>query len=96
MRKIFNRFRRVMTVEINYSDPDGAPLVSPRNRRRPQLARILRERTLIDIGDTRIDHETHFDIGGWSEVPGHPLPPGRIVKELRRCLEEVGSRPAAA
>ncbi len=96
LRKIFNRFRRVMTVEINYSDPPGAPLVTSRNRRRPQLARILRERTLIDIGDTRIDHETHFDIGGWSEVPGHPLPPGRIVHELRRCLEEIGARSAAA
>ena len=93
LRRIFARFRRVMTVEINYSDPAGAPLITPRNRRRPQLARILRERTLVDVGDTPIEHETRLDVGGWSEVPGHPLPPGRVAHELRRCLEDLGVNP---
>ena len=40
LKEIFERFRRVMTVEINYSDPPDAPLINPHNRRRPQLARL--------------------------------------------------------
>jgi len=84
-----------MTVEVNYSDPPDAPLITPRNRRRPQLARILRERTLVDVGDTRIEHETRLDVGGWSEVPGQPLPPGKIEHELRRRLELVNGREAS-
>jgi 2-oxoglutarate ferredoxin oxidoreductase subunit alpha len=86
LRAIFSRFKQVLTVEINYSDPPHAPLITPRNRRRPQLAQILRERTLIDIDDTRVEHEHELDIGGWSEIPGQPLPPGRIEQELRKRL----------
>ncbi|HEX9734306.1 MAG TPA: 2-oxoacid:acceptor oxidoreductase subunit alpha [Thermoanaerobaculia bacterium] len=95
LRRIFSRFKQVMTVEVNYSDPPDAPLITPRNRRRPQLARILRERTLVDVGDTRIEHETRLDVGGWSEVPGQPLPPGKIEHELRRRLELVNGREAS-
>ncbi len=42
--EIFARFRRVMTIEINYSDEGGGE-----GRRRAQLAMLLRERTLVDI-----------------------------------------------
>ena len=42
--EILARFRRVMTIEINYSDEGGGE-----GRRRAQLAMLLRERTLIDI-----------------------------------------------
>ena len=55
LKEIFDRFKRVMTVEINYSDPPEAPLISPENRRRPQLTSLLRERTLIDVGAARVD-----------------------------------------
>lgn len=89
LKQIFARFRRVMTVEINYSDPPDAPLINPENRRRPQLATLLRERTLIDIGAARVDGGPRPAIDGWSEVPGQPLPPGKIVGELRRRLAAI-------
>ncbi len=44
LSEIFARFTRVMTVEINYSDPEGRP-----SRRFAQLAMLLRAETLIDI-----------------------------------------------
>ena len=90
LRDIFKRFRRVTTVEINYSDRRDAPYITPENRRRPQLARLLRERTLVDVaGTARVDRdfEPRFEIDGYSEVPGHPLPPGDIERELRRRLD---------
>ncbi len=92
LKEIFDRFRRVMTVEINYSDPPDAPLISPENRRRPQLATLLRERTLINVGAARVDGGMKVAIEGWSEVPGQPLPPGKIVQVLRTRLEGIPPR----
>jgi 2-oxoglutarate ferredoxin oxidoreductase subunit alpha len=73
LTEIFSKFRKVMTIEINYSDAADAPMVTPENRRRSQLARVLRERTLVDVGC-------------WSVVPGQPLPPGQIRTVLRERL----------
>jgi 2-oxoglutarate ferredoxin oxidoreductase subunit alpha len=73
---IFRRFRKVMTVEINYGDPADAPNITPENRRYAQLAWYLRARTLVDIDF-------------FSRVPGTPLPPGMIEQELRRRLQSV-------
>jgi len=73
---IFRRFRRVMTVEINYSDNPGDPLITDDNRRTGQLAQLLRERTLVDVGC-------------WSQVSGQPIPPGAIVDELERRLAAI-------
>ena len=91
LMEIFDRFGRVLTVEINYSDPPDAPLVNAHNRRRPQLASLLRERTLIDVGAARVDGGHRIAIDGWSEVPGQPLPPGKIVHELRKRLDEIAA-----
>jgi 2-oxoglutarate ferredoxin oxidoreductase subunit alpha len=74
LKRIFSRFRHVMTVEINYSDETGKPYITPETRRYSQLAQILRAQTLIDIDC-------------WSRVPGSPLPPGMIEQELRRRLD---------
>ena len=67
IKEILSRFKKVMTIEINYSDRTGDPLITPENRRMAQLAMILRERTLIDI-DCR------------SNVFGQPLSPGRVLQ----------------
>ncbi|MBP7587163.1 MAG: 2-oxoacid:acceptor oxidoreductase subunit alpha [Thermoanaerobaculia bacterium] len=72
LEKIFARFRRVMTVEINYSDEPAAPGVEF-ERRRAQLAQILRERTLVDIDC-------------WSTVRGQPYGPGEVAVAIRRRL----------
>jgi 2-oxoglutarate/2-oxoacid ferredoxin oxidoreductase subunit alpha len=73
LAEIFSRFRQVMTVELNYSDDPQDPLITPETRRRAQLARVLREHTLVDVD-------------GWSLVPGQPFPPGIIARELARRL----------
>jgi 2-oxoglutarate ferredoxin oxidoreductase subunit alpha len=70
---IFERFEKVMTVEINYSDDPEAPLVTAETRRRAQLAQVLRERTLVDVDC-------------WSSVRGQPFGPGEIAEAIRRRL----------
>jgi 2-oxoglutarate ferredoxin oxidoreductase subunit alpha len=76
LTRIFSKFRKVMTVEINYSDAPSFPMITPENRRRSQLARILRERTLVNVDC-------------WSVVPGQPLSPGQIRKVLQGHLEAL-------
>ena len=73
LKEIFERFKKVMTVEINYSDDSDAPGVTEENRRYSQLAWYLRARTLVDVDC-------------WSRVPGTPLPPAMIEEQLRRKL----------
>jgi len=69
--EIFARFRRVMTVEINYSDEPDAPFVTDENRRRGQLAWLLRAQTLVDVDC-------------WTRVLGEPLRPGKILEAIRQ------------
>ncbi len=76
LKKIFQRFRKVMTVEINYSDEPGAPFITEDTRRYAQLAMLLRAHTLIDIDC-------------WSVVFGHPLQPGIIHNVLIKRLEAL-------
>ena len=76
LKGIFKRFRRVMTVEINYSDDPGDPLVDDDTRRYAQLAWLLRGHTLVDVDC-------------WSRVPGQPLAPGMIEEAVRGRLAGV-------
>lgn len=71
--EIFARFRKVMTVEINYSDKKGDPFITETNRRRGQLAFLLRAATLVDVDC-------------WTRVLGEPLRPGRIVQAIRENM----------
>ena len=65
LKEIFAGFKKVMTVEISYSDELSSPLINEENRRYSQLALVLRAHTLMDVDC-------------WSKVPGHPLQPGTI------------------
>jgi 2-oxoglutarate ferredoxin oxidoreductase subunit alpha len=76
LKAIFKRFQRVMTVEINYSDDPGDPLVDDDTRRYAQLAWLLRGHTLVDVDC-------------WSRVPGQPLAPGMIEEAVRGRLAGV-------
>jgi 2-oxoglutarate ferredoxin oxidoreductase subunit alpha len=76
LKDIFKNFRQVLTVEVNYSDPPGAPYITAESRRYSQLAQLLRSQTLIDIDC-------------WGQVPGSPIPPSRIAAELRRRLDAL-------
>ncbi|AHG92622.1 2-oxoacid:acceptor oxidoreductase, alpha subunit (plasmid) [Gemmatirosa kalamazoonensis] len=70
LREILSRFRRVCTVELNYSDEPDAPYITPENRRLGQLAWLLRASTLVDVDC-------------WTRVPGEPLHPGAILDAIR-------------
>ena len=70
LRDIFSRFRRVMTVEINYSDEPDDPYITAENRRRGQLAWLLRAATLVDVDC-------------WTRVPGEPFKPSTILDTIR-------------
>jgi 2-oxoglutarate/2-oxoacid ferredoxin oxidoreductase subunit alpha len=73
LEEIFGRFKRVMTVEINYADPIGG-FVNDENRRYAQLAFMLRAATLLDIEC-------------WGSVPGQPLSPAKILNAITTRLE---------
>jgi 2-oxoglutarate ferredoxin oxidoreductase subunit alpha len=76
LKKIFSGFKKVMTIEINYSDDPDSPLINEENRRYSQLAIVLRAHTLMDIDC-------------WSMVPGHPLQPGTIHNVIEANLTET-------
>jgi 2-oxoglutarate ferredoxin oxidoreductase subunit alpha len=76
LKDIFSGFRKVMTIELNYSDKPDAPLINEDTRRYSQLALVLRSHTLMDIDC-------------WSVVPGHPLSPRRIGTVIDQRLEEL-------
>ena len=73
LKEIFARFRKVMTVEINYSDRKDAPYINELNRRRGQLAFLLRAATLVDVDC-------------WTRVLGEPLRPTRILQVIRENM----------
>lgn len=74
LKDIFKRFKKVMTVEINYSDDVNAPLITEENRRYSQLAWILRARTLVDIDC-------------FSNVHGQPLKPRNILERISELVK---------
>lgn len=77
--EILRRFRRVMTVESNWSDPKDHPLIDADNRRYAQLATLLRARYLVDVDC-------------WTEVAGRPIKPGKVADALRAALVEGKER----
>jgi 2-oxoglutarate ferredoxin oxidoreductase subunit alpha len=70
LKKIFGGFKKVMTIEINYSDELTDPYINEENRRRGQLSWLLRASTLVDVDC-------------WTRVPGEPLQPGKILQAIR-------------
>ncbi|MDT8435789.1 MAG: 2-oxoacid:acceptor oxidoreductase subunit alpha [Gemmatimonadota bacterium] len=78
LREIFGKFRKVMTVEINYSDEADDPFVTDENRRHGQLAWLLRATTLVDVDC-------------WTRVLGEPLRPGAIHDAIRSHMPGEGA-----
>jgi len=70
LKEIFSKFKKIMTVEINYSDDPNDPFITDENRRRGQLSWLLRAQTLVDVDC-------------WTRVPGQPLRPMNILKAIR-------------
>jgi 2-oxoglutarate ferredoxin oxidoreductase subunit alpha len=73
IKEAMQRFRRIMTVESNWSDRPEDQIIDENNRRYSALATMLRARYLIDVDC-------------WSEVRGEPIKPGTVYKVLRDRL----------
>jgi 2-oxoglutarate ferredoxin oxidoreductase subunit alpha len=77
LKEIFSRFRKVMTIELAYSDDSTSAFAGPESIRRPQLAMHVRAHTLCDV-----DH--------WSITPGQPLQPEQIHQVILDRLDRLG------
>jgi 2-oxoglutarate ferredoxin oxidoreductase subunit alpha len=71
IKEIMQRFKKVMTVEINYSDSYDDEIITEDNRRYANMAWLLRARYLLDVDC-------------WSNVHGQPIKPGAIEAMIRR------------
>jgi 2-oxoglutarate ferredoxin oxidoreductase subunit alpha len=71
--EILSHFRRVMTVEMSWSDRLTDELVTPENRRFSNVAWLLRARYLVDVDC-------------WSDVTGQPLRPSAVERAIRERL----------
>ncbi len=79
LKKIFSRFKKVMTVEINYSDTVGDPYITQETRRYGQLAWLLRAHTLVDLDC-------------WTSCPGQPLRPKDIYHSMVENIRKGASK----
>jgi 2-oxoglutarate ferredoxin oxidoreductase subunit alpha len=75
IREILKRFKRVMTVESNWSDSLDDELIDQDNRRYAALAMMLRARFLVDVDC-------------YTQTRGQPITPGAVVRVLRAKLAE--------
>jgi 2-oxoglutarate ferredoxin oxidoreductase subunit alpha len=78
IREVLKGFRKVMTVEANWSDRLDDELVNEDNRRYSALALILRSRFLVDIDC-------------WSEARGQPIKPSKVLAAIRAKLADKGA-----
>ncbi|MEX2197289.1 MAG: 2-oxoacid:acceptor oxidoreductase subunit alpha [Burkholderiales bacterium] len=74
LKKIMQRFAKVMTIEGNWSDRPDDAIIDEDNRRYSALALLLRARTLVDVDC-------------YSEVKGQPIKPGTIRRVLLDALK---------
>jgi 2-oxoglutarate ferredoxin oxidoreductase subunit alpha len=79
--EILRGFRRVMTIENNWSDQLGDDIIDHDNRRYSALAWMLRARYLVDVDC-------------WSESRGRPIKPAAICSEAQARLERIGGTQA--
>lgn len=79
LKAIFSRFKKVVTVELNYSDDWDDPLITEESRRYGQLAWLLRAATIMDIDC-------------YAKVPGRPFMPIEIFEEIKKQVgKEISS-----
>lgn len=76
LKEIFSKFRKIMTVELNYSDSWDDPIITEENRRYSQLSLLLRANTLMDIDC-------------FSRVPGRPFRPMEIYDVIASEIEKL-------
>jgi 2-oxoglutarate ferredoxin oxidoreductase subunit alpha len=77
--EMFDRFKRVMTVELNYSDSPEGVIEGTQPPRPAQLALYLRS-------------QLRRDIDWWSITPGQPLRPRQIHEVIMDRLGKIDGR----
>ncbi len=75
IKEIMQRFKKVMTIETNWSDSPDEEIIDESNRRYSSLAILLRSRTLVDVDC-------------WTEVRGQPVKPSTIRRVLLAKLKK--------
>jgi 2-oxoglutarate ferredoxin oxidoreductase subunit alpha len=80
LKEIMRRFKKVITIEGNWSDDPDDAIIDENNRRYSALAMLLRSRYLIDVDC-------------WSEVRGQPIKPNTIERVIIEKLQKQGARP---
>jgi len=80
IKEIMQGFKKVMTIESNWSDRPEDKIFDETNRRYSSLAILLRSRYLVDIDC-------------WSEVKGQPIKPGTIRRVMNEKLKQQDAAP---
>ncbi len=75
IKEIMQGFKKVMTIEGNWSDRPEDEIIDESNRRYSALAMLLRSRYLVDVDC-------------WSEVKGQPIKPGAVADVIRAKLKQ--------
>ncbi len=75
LKEIMQRFKKVITIEGNWSDDPNDAIIDESNRRYSALATLLRSRYLIDVDC-------------WSEVRGQPIKPSSIHRVILQKLKQ--------
>ena len=75
IKEIMKRFKKVITIETNWSDNPSDQLIDEDSRRYASLATLLRSRYLVDVDC-------------WTEVRGQPIKPRTIRQVLLGKLEK--------
>ncbi len=75
LKEIMQRFKKVISIEGNWSDDPKDAVIDDSNRRYSALAMLLRSRYLIDVDC-------------WSEVRGQPIKPSSIRHVILEKLKQ--------
>jgi len=75
LKAIMQRFKKVITIEGNWSDDPKDEIIDESNRRYSALAMLLRSRYLIDVDC-------------WTEVRGQPIKPNMIQRVILEKLKQ--------
>ncbi|OGA13413.1 MAG: 2-oxoglutarate oxidoreductase [Betaproteobacteria bacterium RIFCSPLOWO2_02_FULL_65_20] len=75
IKEIMQRFKKVISIEGNWSDRPEDEIIDESNRRYSALAMLLRSRYLVDVDC-------------WSEVKGQAIKPSIVARVIRSKLKQ--------
>ncbi len=75
IKEIMQKFKKVITIEGNWSDDPKDEIIDEDNRRYSALAMLLRSRYLVDVDC-------------WTEVRGQPIKPNTIQRVILEKLKQ--------